>query len=120
MDSKELAQRTKQFSLRVVRLVSALPKNRVGDVLGRQVLRSATSIGANYREALRVTSRKHFLSTISIVLREADETLYWLELLAESGIVKMELLQDLIDENKQLVSIFAATVKTTRRNSTKS
>ncbi len=87
---------------------------------GRQVLRSATSIGANYREALRVTSRKHFLSTISIVLREADETLYWLELLAESGIVKMELLQDLIDENKQLVSIFAATVKTTRRNSTKS
>jgi four helix bundle protein len=95
--------------------VAALPKNRIADVIGRQMLRSGTSIGANYREAVRVTSRKHFASMMSIVLREADETLYWLELLAESGIVKSELLIDLIKECNQLVAIFAASVKTARR-----
>src|SRR4051794_25915495 len=118
MNSRELSERTKGFALRIVRLVAALPKNRIGDVLGRQVLRSGTSIGANYREAVRVTSRKHFVSTMSIVLREADETLYWLELLAESKIVKPQLLTDLIDECNQLVAIFAASVKTARRRST--
>src|SRR3954453_12551638 len=101
MNSRELSERTKQFALRIVRLVAALPKNRVGDVLARQVLRSGTSIGANYREAVRVTSRKHFASTKSIVLREADETLYWLELLAESKVVKRELLAGLIDKSKK-------------------
>jgi len=118
MNSRELSERTKRFGLRIVRLVAALPKNRVGDVLARQVLRSGTSIGANYREAVRVTSRKHFASTMSIVLVEADETLYWLELLAESKVVKRELLADLIDECNQLVAIFAASVKTARRKST--
>ena len=115
MNSRELSERTKQFALRIIRLVSALPKSRSGDVIGRQLLRSGTSIGANYREAIRVNSRKHFISTIAIVLREADETLYWLELLAESGVVKPERLGDLIDEANQLVAIFAATLNTSRR-----
>src|SRR5256885_17259533 len=118
MDSRELCERTKRFALRIVRLVAALPENRVGDVMGRQVLRSGTSVGAIYREAMRVTSRKHFASTMAIVLREADETLYWLELLGESEVVKPELLTDLVDECNQLVAIFAASVKTARRKST--
>jgi four helix bundle protein len=115
MDGRELSERTKRFAIRIVRLVSTLPKNRLGDVIGRQLLRSGTSIGANYREATRVTSRRHFASTISVVLREADETLYWLELLSDSGVIKRELLIDLIDECNQLVAIFAASVKTARR-----
>jgi four helix bundle protein len=118
MDSRELSERTKRFGLRILRLVAALPKYRVGDVIGRQLLKSGTSIGANYREAARVTSRKHFASTMAIVPREADETLYWLELLSEAEVVKRELLIDLINECNQLVAIFAASVKTARRNTT--
>lgn len=116
MDSNELRDRTKSFSLRVIRLVTSLPQDRVSEVLGKQLLKSGTSIGANYREALRVTSKKHFASQMSIALREADETLYWLELLAESGTVKPELLDNLIDESNQLLAIFAASVKTSRKS----
>ena len=76
MDQDELRARTKRFALRIIRLVSSLPPNKMGDVLGRQLLKSATSIGANYREALRASSKKHFISTMQIVLREADESLY--------------------------------------------
>jgi len=114
MDRDELRERTKRFALRVIRLAAALPRDRVGDVLGRQVLKSGTSIGANYREALRASSRKHFISIIEIALREADETLYWLELLTDSGIVESSLLSDLTKECDELVAIFTATAKTTR------
>jgi len=116
MDQKELKARTKQFALRIVRLASSLPAGRVGDVVGRQVLKSGTSVGANYREALRATSKKHFISTMHVVLREADETLYWLELLSEAGILKPSLLDDLMDECNQLVAIFTATIKTSKSN----
>ena len=115
MDREDLRQRTKAFALRIVRLVAALPRNRVGDVLGRQVLKSGTSIGANYREALRASSKKHFISTIRIVVREADETLYWLELLAESQSVKPARLADLVKECCELVAIFSKTAQTARR-----
>lgn len=114
MDSKELQARTKQFALRIIRLAAALPKTRLGDVLGRQVLRSGTSIGANYREALRASSRKHFVSTLEIVLREADETLYWLELILESGTIKPPRLAPLTGECRELVAIFAATIRTSK------
>ena len=75
-------------------------------------------MGANYREAIRVVSRKHFASTVAIVLREADETLYWRHLLSESGLVNSGLIADLMDECNQLVAIFAATLKTARRKPT--
>ena len=114
VDRDELRERTRKFALRVIRLAGALPQDRVGDVLGRQVLKSGTAIGANYREALRASSRKHFISIIEIALREADETLYWLELLIDSGIVKSSLLADLAGECDELVAIFTATAKTTR------
>jgi four helix bundle protein len=106
--------RTKEFALRVIKLVSALPRGAVGDVLGRQLLKAATSVGANYREALRASSRRHSTSIIEITAREADEALYWLELLAESGVMKPSRLSKLIEECGELVAIFASTAKTTR------
>ena len=114
MDSKQLQARTKQFALRIIRLVAALPKNRLGEVLGRQILRSGTSIGANYHEALRASSRKQFISTLQIVLREADETLYWLELILEAEGVKPSRLGPLIAECRELVAIFVATIRTSK------
>ena len=114
MDRETLKQRTKDFALRIIRMVAALPRTRVGEVLGRQVLRSGTSIGANYREALRASSKKHFLSTIQIVVRESDETLYWLELLAESDTMKPSRLTDLTRECSELRAIFAKTARSAR------
>ena len=114
MDRDELRTRTKKFALRVLKLVHALPRGAVGDVLGRQLLKAATSVGANYREALRASSRKHFTSIIEIAVRETDETLYWLELLAESGVIEPARLSQLIEECNELVAIFASTAKTTR------
>ena len=88
MNNKVMQSRTKKFALRVIRLVTSLPAGRVGDVFGRQLLKSGTSVGANYREALRASSRRHFITTTEIAAREADETLYWMELLVESGTVR--------------------------------
>ena len=115
MNRDDMKKRTKQFALRVIRLSAALPRTREADVLGRQVLKSGTSIGANYREAVRASSRRHFVSNLEICLREGDETLYWLELLAESGIVSAKRLKELLDECNQLVAIITATVRTTKR-----
>lgn len=114
MQRRDIAERTKRFALRIIHLIAAIPRGRVGDVIGRQLLRSGTSIGANYREAARASTRKHFTSILTISLREADETMYWLELLAESQTVKPELLADLLNESRQLVAILAASVKTAR------
>ena len=118
MDSNELRTRTKHFALRIIKLASVIPKGRVGDVLGRQILKSGTSVGANYREALRASSKKQFVSTLQISLREADETLYWLELLSESGVFKPALLAPLQGECNELVAILAATVKSSKGDST--
>ena len=87
MDKKELAKRTKLFALEIIKLVQSLPKNKVCDVIGYQIMKSGTSIGANYREAIRGVSKRDFICKIGIVEKEASETLYWLELLQESGIV---------------------------------
>ena len=83
---KDLEKRTKRFALNVIKLVSSLPRTREGDVLGRQLLRSATSIGANYREANRGVCRADFANKIGAVQKEAAETQYWLELLIESDL----------------------------------
>ena len=92
-----------------------LPRNRAGDVLGRQLLKSGTSVGANYREALRASSRRHFVTTLEIAIREGEETLYWLELLAESETIKPSRLSELTRECNELVAIFTATVVSTKR-----
>ena len=105
------------FAVRIVKLVSALPKNRTGDVLGRQLLRSGTSIGANYREAIRASSKRHFVTTLEIVQREADETMYWLELLVETDTMSRTKMADLIQECKELMAIFTAAIKTAKARS---
>ena len=109
-----MSERTKSFALRVIRLVNSLPENKVGKTIGGQLLRSGTSIGANYREAARAGTKKHFTSILTIALREADETLYWLELLKESETIKPQLLESIIEECSELVAIISASVKTAR------
>ncbi|HZQ18143.1 MAG TPA: four helix bundle protein [Terriglobales bacterium] len=106
--------RTKKFALRVIRLFQHLPRSSEAQILGRQLLRSGTSVGANYRAAGRARSRAEFVSKIALVVEEADETVFWLECLIESGIVRQELLQDLLTEANELVAIFAASHRTSR------
>jgi len=104
---KDLGPRTKAFARRVIRLYAALPKNdTVAQVLGRQMLRSGTSVGANYREADRARSKAEFISKIGDCLKEADETLYWLELLIDETFISPKRLQPLAKEADKLVAIF--------------
>ena len=105
----ELKQRFKTFSLRVIRMYTKLPKdNAVAQVIGRQVLRSATSVGANYIEASRSRSKAEFIAKTGDSLKEIAETQYWLELLVESGVVKNDKMADLLDESSQLVAIITS------------
>ena len=115
MDKKDLEERTKKFALRVIRLVQALPKSKASDVIGYQLLKSGTSIGANYREAVRAVSKADFICKVGIVEKETNETLYWLELLEESKIMGSEKLSDLKDECEQLLKIFTSTGKSAKR-----
>jgi four helix bundle protein len=104
---KDLEQRTKRFGLAVIRFCSSLPRTREADVLGKQLLRSATSIGANYREANRGVSRADFANKIGTVQKEASETQYWLELLIESEIAKKRAVM-LHKEATELLAIFTS------------
>jgi four helix bundle protein len=113
-DEVELVTRTKSFALRIVKMFSLLPKSAEAQVIGKQVLRSGTSVGANYREAQRARSKAEFISKIGDCLKELDETAYWLELLAESGIATPAKLASLQDECNQLLAIFTATSKTAK------
>ena len=112
--SPDLRVRTKSFALRIVRLCDALPRSRSCDVIGRQLLRSGTSIGANYRAACRSRSAAEFLAKLGIVEEEADETVYWVELLMESGVVRPELLRDLHAEAGEIVAMVVASIRTAR------
>jgi len=111
-----LAKRATAFALRVVRLFRALPECGEARVTGFQLLRSATSVAANYRAVCKSRSRANFISKLGIVEEEADETVFWLEFLGETGVVKKERLRDLVSEGNQLTAIFAASRKTARRN----
>jgi len=105
---KDLEQRTKRFALAAIKLVGSLPRGAASDVLGRQLVRSATSIGANYREANRAVSRPDVTNKIGTIQKEAAETQYWLELLIESAIVKDSSVADLHKESTELLAIFTA------------
>jgi four helix bundle protein len=109
-------QRTKAFALRIIQLVRSVPNTQEGRVIGHQLLRSGTSIAANYRAACRARSRAEFLSKISTVVEEADETVFWRELLAEAGVVASPRLHDLKSEAEGLVAIFNASLVTARKN----
>lgn len=110
----ELKTRTKAFALRVIKMSDALPKTRAANVITSQVLRSATSIAANYRAVGRARSKAEFVSKLGVVLEEADETVFWLEMLADSGIVNASKLSELLKEANQLLLIFSASRRTAR------
>jgi len=114
---EELRNRTKQFAFRIIRLFKSLPRSTEAAVIGKQLLRSGTSVAANYRAVNRARSRAEFIAKIGVVLEEADETAFWLEALAESGAVKFALLEPLLKEANELVAIFAASHRTARSNS---
>jgi four helix bundle protein len=111
---KDLAARTKSFARRIIRLYVALPKETVAQVLGKQALRSGTSAGANHREASRTRSKAEFISKVGDCLKEADETAYWLELLADEEIVSRKRLESLLQETNELISILVTISKKAR------
>lgn len=113
-NSEIIKQRTKRFALQTIRLCRSLPRSSEGMVIGRQLLRSSTSVGANYRAVCRARSSADFISKLGIVLEEADETLFWLELLAESGLAQPDQIAPLRQEANELVSIFVASLRTAK------
>ena len=114
MDSRELEERTKRFSVNVIKLVESFPRNKTADVIGYQILKSATSIGANYREATRAESKSDFIHKIGVVEKEANETLYWLELINES-LIQNTRVDYLRKECNEILAIFVASGKTAKR-----
>ena len=114
MDKKQLEQRTKAFALRVVRFVADLPKTKITDVMGYQLLKSGTSIGANYREANRAESKADFIHKIALVEKEAAETQYWLELFQGAEIGPPDERAWLLTESGELLAIFTSIGKTTK------
>ena len=116
---QDLKERTKNFALRIINIYCSLPKTTLAKVLGNQVLRSGTSVGAHYREATRARSNAEFISKIEGGLQELEETEYWLELLIESGVIRKEKLKELIEELHELIAIFTASAKTAKKNKKK-
>ena len=114
--AKQLQDRTKKFAVRIVRAFARLPKDEAARIMGRQFLRSATSLAANYRAACRSRSSAEFISKISVVTEEADETLFWFELLVESDLIKLPAVQPLMSECEELLRIFSASLTTAKRN----
>ncbi|MEZ6131907.1 MAG: four helix bundle protein [Planctomycetaceae bacterium] len=118
MQMEGLRDRTKQSALRVVRLYASLPQTTTAQVMGKQVLRSGTSVAANFREASRARSDAEFVAKLGIVEQELDESLLWFELLVESDIVPQAKLSDLIQEVDELLRIMVTAIKTTKRRRT--
>ncbi len=107
----DLKQRTKAFALRIIRLYGMLPKTTVAQIIGKQLLRSGTSVGAHYREANRSRSDAEFISKIDVALQELDESIYWLELLIEAEIIPKSKLNNLLQETNELIAIFTTISK---------
>lgn len=115
MTPQDLKDRTKAFAVRCVAVAEALPKSRAGDVFGRQLLRSGSSVSANYRSACRAKSKADFVSKISVAIEEADETIYWLEMITAVGPMSEKKLLKLTQEGNELVAILTASPKTVQR-----
>ncbi len=115
MDKEKFKARTKEFALRVIRLVDALPKNqKTAEVLGKQLLRSGTSVGANYRAACRAKSTAELITKLNITLEEADESLYWMELIVKAKLMDSNKLQGLMKETNEIVAMLVSSLKTLR------
>jgi len=117
MNRDDFKKRTKEYSLRVIRLVESLPEDRVSRILGDQLLRAGTSVGANYRSSIRAKSRADFISKMNIVEEECDESLYWMEILVDVGKVRADRLAALMKEGNEIVAIVVASIKTARLRS---
>ena len=120
MTKEELKERTKKFALVIIKLVEELPNTNVGRTISNQIIRSGTSVAANYRAACRARSNADFISKINIVEEECDETLFWLEVIVESNLLKKEKLLYLLKEADELTAIFTASGKTAMQNNPKS
>ncbi|MBS1796217.1 MAG: four helix bundle protein [Acidobacteria bacterium] len=116
MTEKELLERTKQFALRVIKLVNALPDNATGRAIGNQLIRSGTSVAANYRAACRGRSKAEFIAKLGTVEEEADESCLWLELIIESELMPAGLVMSLLKEAKEITAIMAASKMSARKN----
>jgi len=114
--AQKLQNRTKQFAIQIIQAFSSLPKTEAARIIGRQLLRSGTSVAANYRAACRARSLADFISKLSVVLEEADETLFWLDLLADSRIVSPDSVKAVRSECNELVKIFSSSVTTAKSN----
>jgi four helix bundle protein len=114
VDKDELKKRTKQFALRIIKLVESLPNTATARTIGNQLLRSGTSVAANYRAACRARSNADFISKMGIVEEETDESQFWIEMLVDTNLVKKTLVKDLIDEANQLLKIFVSSINTAR------
>jgi four helix bundle protein len=114
MNETQMKDRTKALGIRVIRMTEALPRGRAADVIARQIVRSATSVGSNYRAACRARSTAEFASKLAVVEEEADETGYWIELLMDTGLVKRERLTHLLREANEIVAMIVASIKTAR------
>ena len=110
----QLKERTKQFAIRVIRMLRALPRTEEARVISRQLLRAATSVAANYRAVCRARSTADFIAKMGLVVEEADETVFWLELLGDAGIVQKTRLEELEREANELLAIFAASQRTVK------
>jgi four helix bundle protein len=110
----ELRRRTKSFAIRIVNLFRSLPRSPDAQTLGKQLLRSGTSVGANYRAVCRARSQAEFIARMGIVVEEADESVFWLELLGETGVISPTRTQDLLKEANELVRIFGASLRTSK------
>jgi four helix bundle protein len=115
MNEQELKKRTKQFGLRVMKLVGALPENSVGRAIGSQLIRSGTSVGANYRAACRGRSKAEFVAKLGVVVEEADECAYWLELIIEGELLAANLVTPLLQEANELTAIMVASRKSAQK-----
>jgi len=111
---QELRRRTKDFALRIMRMCRTIPSTRETNIINNQILRSATGVAANYRAVGLARSKAEFISKLGIVIEEADETVFWLELLSDSGIIPGSKLRELMAEGNELVAIFLASRKTAK------
>jgi four helix bundle protein len=109
-----LRERTKQFAISIIKLFRVLPRTDEARVIGRQVLRSGTSVAANYRAACRARSKAEFVAKLGIVVEEADETVFWLELLVDAQVIRHAQIADVVTEANELLAIFAASQRTVR------
>jgi len=114
MTPEQMKQRTKRFAFRVMRLAESLPRGRTGDTVGKQLLRSGMSVGANYRTACRARLTADFVAKMGLVEEEADEAMFWMELLVESELTKKEMVADLMQECSQTIAIVVSSINTVR------